>query len=206
MRGANLVFFVTIPAMAGLMVLGTPIVSLLFKQGAFDASAVQSTANCLFYLVLGLWAYTGTRLFVTLHYSLSSFRLPFIAGLISIGINIVLCWSLIEDFGLKGLALSVSLASMAGFGVLFMNMPGTLSRIPLIVSACRALFLSVIMYFFVRWAAKFLLTEEFGKIGLGAGIFACILLGVFCFIVASILFASPEIKMVKQMVKKEPSQ
>lgn len=206
MGGAKLVFFVTIPAMAGLMVLGTPIVTLLFKQGAFDASAVQSTADCLFYLVLGLWSYAGTRLFVTLHYSLSSFRLPFIAGLISIGINLVFCWALIDPFGFKGLAMSVSLASMAGFGVLFVNMPGTLSRIPLIVCACRALFLSVIMYFCVRWAAKLLLTEEFGKLGLGVGVFACILLGVFFFIVASILFASPEIKMVKQMIKKESSQ
>lgn len=203
-KGASLVFFVTIPAMAGLMALATPIVSLLFKQGAFDAPAVQSTSDCLFYLVLGLWAYTGTRLLVTLHYSLSSFRLPFIAGLISIGSNLVLCFFLMEPFGFKGLALSVSISAMAGFGVLFMNMPKTLSRISLIVSACRPVFISVIMFFFVRWTAGFLLTEEYGKIGLGAGIFGCILLGVFFFLLAGIFTASPEIKLMKQMLKKTP--
>jgi putative peptidoglycan lipid II flippase len=201
-RGAGLVLFVTIPAMAGLIALGTPIVSFLFKQGAFDASAVQYTSSCLFFLVLGLWAYTGTRLFVTLHYSLSSFRLPFIAGLFSIGINGVLCRLLIEPMGLEGLALSVSLSSMAGFGVLFMNMPGTFSKAPLIVSACRAVFLSVIMFCLVRWAAGYILTEAYGKIGHGAGIFACILLGVIIFILAGILTKSPEIKMIKEMIKK----
>ena len=204
-KGAGLVFFVTIPAMAGLMALGTPIVSFLFKQGAFDSLAVQNTSTCLFYLALGLWACTGTRLFVTLHYSLSSVRLPFIAGLFSIGINVILCWFLIEPMGFKGLALSVSIASMAGFGLLFMNMPGTISRTGLIVSACRALFLSVMMFCFVRWAAGFLLTEEYGKLGLGAGIFACILLGVLFFLLAGILTASPEIKMIKQMLKKNNS-
>jgi putative peptidoglycan lipid II flippase len=91
-QGASLVFFVTIPAMAGLMALASPLVSFLFEQGAFDARTVSATANCLFYLALGLWAYTGTRLFVTLHYALSSVRLPFVAGLISIALNLLLCF------------------------------------------------------------------------------------------------------------------
>lgn len=203
-KGASLVFFITIPAMAGLMALATPIVSLLFKQGAFDAAAVQSTSDCLVYLVMGLWAYTGTRLLVTLHYSLSSIRLPFIAGMISLGLNLVLCFFLIEPFGFKGLAVSVSISAMAGFGVLFMNMPKTLSKISLIVSACRPVFISVILYFFVRWAAGFFLTEEYGKMGLGVGILGCILVGVLFFLVAGILTASPEIKMIKQMLKKTP--
>ncbi|MCP3944779.1 MAG: murein biosynthesis integral membrane protein MurJ [Desulfobacteraceae bacterium] len=205
-QGARLVFFVTIPAMAGLIVLGPPIVSFLFKQGAFDASAVQNTWNCLFYLILGLWACTGTRLFVTFHYSLSSVRLPFLAGLFSIGINIVLCWFLIEPLGSKGLALAVSLSSMAGFGILFMNMPGIVYRTQLVFCACRAVFLSVMMFYFVRWAAGFLLTERYGKIGLGAGIFVCILLGVSFFWGAGILTINPELKMIKQVLKKNNSQ
>jgi putative peptidoglycan lipid II flippase len=205
-KGAQLIFFVTIPAIAGLLVLGGPIVSLLFKQGAFDALAVDQTAGCLFYLVPGLWAYTGTRLFVTLHYALSSVRLPFVAGLVSIGFNLVLCWFWVNPFGARGLALSVSLSAMAGFGVLFMNMPGILSRRLLIVSACRPVFFSVIMFFFVRWAAQFIVTEEYGKLGLGAGIFVCILLGICCFVLTAVLTASPEIKQIKLMFKKDGSQ
>jgi putative peptidoglycan lipid II flippase len=202
-NGARLVFFVTIPAMAGLIALDEPIVSLLFQQGAFDSLAVKYTADSLFYLVLGLWAYTGTRLFVTLHYSVSSVRVPFFAGLLSIGINIGLCWFLMDFMGFKGLALSVSLASMAGFVFLFMNTPGNLFGAGLIVSTCRSVFLSVIMFFFVRWAGGFLLTEEYGKLGLGAGIFACIFLGIFFFSLAGIIMASPEIKIIKQILKKK---
>jgi len=204
-KGASLIFFVTIPAMAGLMALATPIVSFLFKQGAFDASNVKYTSDCLLYLVPGLWASAGTRLFVTLHYSLSLFRLPFIAGLCSIGVNILFCFFLMEPMGIKGVALSVSLSSMAGFTLLFMGMPGTLSKTRLIVSACRPVFLSVIMFFLVRWAAMFLLTEEYGKTGLGAGLFACIILGVLFFMSAAFFTRSPEIKMIRQMLKKNKS-
>ncbi len=202
-NGARLVFFVTIPAMAGLMALDGPIVSFLFQQGAFDSLAVKQTAGSLFYLVLGLWAYTGTRLFVTLHYSLSSIRTPFFAGLISIGINIVLCWLLKNTMGCRGIALSVSLASMAGFVFLFMNTPGKLFGTSLVVSACRSVFLSVIMFFFVRWTTALVLTEEYGKVGLGAGIFACIFLGILFFSLTSILMACPEITIIRQIYKKD---
>ena len=68
-RGVKFVFFITIPAMAGLMALNEPIVKILFGYGAFDALAVQKTADCLFFLAMGLWAFTGARLFVTLYYS-----------------------------------------------------------------------------------------------------------------------------------------
>lgn len=202
-KGARLVFFVTIPAMAGMAALDKPIVLFLFGQGAFDTSAVQYTTDCLFYLVIGLWAFTGTRLFVTLFYSLEKFWLPFGAGMISIVLNAGLCWFLMEPMGLKGLAFSVSLASMAGFGILFVNTPGSLSRAGLMVSACRSVFLSAIMFCLVRWAAGYILTEAHGKIGLGSGVLACILLGLFFFLVTGTLFSNPELKMLKQLVTKK---
>ncbi len=204
-KGARLVFFVTIPAMAGMVALDRPIVSLLFGQGAFDPSAVQNTTDCLVYLVLGLWAFAGTRLFVTFYYSLESVWLPFVAGIISIVLNGGLCWGLIGPLGIKGLALSVSLSSMAGFGFLFMNTPGTLSRTGLLVSACRSVFLSAILFCLVRWTANFFSIGAYGKLGMGAGIFACILLGVVFFLVAGILSSNPEVKLIKQLLTKNGS-
>ncbi|MCP4671909.1 MAG: murein biosynthesis integral membrane protein MurJ, partial [Desulfobacula sp.] len=52
-NAVRLVFFVTIPAMAGLMALDEQIVSLLFNHGAFSDSAVQYTSSCLFFLCMG---------------------------------------------------------------------------------------------------------------------------------------------------------
>ena len=52
----RLVFFVTLPAMVGLLVLRKPIVVLLFQHGAFDIQATQLTADALLYYGIGLWA------------------------------------------------------------------------------------------------------------------------------------------------------
>ena len=53
------VFFVTLPAMIGLMVLRLPIINLLFQRGAFSAHSAEMTAEALLYYALGLAAFAG---------------------------------------------------------------------------------------------------------------------------------------------------
>ena len=114
----KLVFFITIPSMAGLMVLRKPIVSLLFQYKAFDLNAAEGTGRALFFLCAGLWAFAGTRLFVNYFYALSDTATPFKAGLVSIGINIVLSFFLMQTMGYEGLALSISLSASINFFLL----------------------------------------------------------------------------------------
>jgi putative peptidoglycan lipid II flippase len=199
-NGVRLVMFVAIPAMAGLMVLADPIVWFLFGQGAFDAHAASRTAGCLFYLALGVWAFIGVRLFVTLHYAVDSIWYPFSAGLISVGINLLCAPLLMRVMGVEGLALSVSISSMAGFGFLVCHPPSGMafSRTGLLVSACRALFLSAIMAAFVGWAAGFLVYGSGGKLLLGAGVAACVILGAAVVFLMARILRMPEIDMVRQ--------
>ena len=145
--GVRLVIFAAIPAMAGLMALNGPIVGLLFGQGAFGGHAAAWTAQCLFFLAAGLWAFIGSRVFVTLHYAVGSFRYPFYAGVLSICANLVFASVLTGPMGITGLALSVSLSSAAGFVHLIFRPPAQIrfSRVQMVISACRALFISAIM-------------------------------------------------------------
>ncbi len=200
-NGARLVFFVTIPAMAGLMALDTQVITLLFGRGVFDPESVRRTAACLFFLVTGLWAFTGVRLFVTLYYALSQIKIPFYSGMISIGLNLVLCSVLIEPFGLKGLVISVCLSSVAGFAVLFMNIPGIvkLNKRKIVVSACRSLFLSGIMFVLVRFAGSYMA----GLVKPHTGWYAACTAGLICFGVvfyftANLIISSPELAILKQ--------
>ncbi len=114
----KLVFFITIPSMAGLIVLRKPIVSLLFQYGAFDLNAAEGTGRALFFLCAGLWAFAGTRLFANYFYALSDTATPFKAGLVSIGINIVLSFFLMQTMGYEGLALSISISAAINFFLL----------------------------------------------------------------------------------------
>jgi len=199
-NGVKLVFFITIPAMAGLLALNQTIVAFLFGHGAFNDLAVQHTAECLVFLSLGLWAFTGVRLFVTLYYALSSIRIPFYSGIMTILLNLILCTLFIDSLGLKGLVLSVSVSGMAGFTYLFINIPGAVNidKFEIIVSACRSLFLSVIMFFLVKLAAAFILTAEAGKFWFGTGVIGCIGFGMIFYLSMNILISSPELKMLKK--------
>jgi putative peptidoglycan lipid II flippase len=199
-NAVKLVFFITIPAMAGLMALDEQIVSLLFGHGAFNESAINQTSDCLFFLSLGLWAFTGGRLFVTLYYSLSNIKIPFYSGLLTIGLNLIFCFILMESLGLKGLVLSVSLSAVIGFTVLLVNIPGVvkINKFEIIVSACRSLFLSAIMFFIVQQAAGFIPLPGDSILWFGTGVVVCILVGILFYFIVNYLLSSPEIKILKK--------
>jgi putative peptidoglycan lipid II flippase len=193
------------------MVLREPIVRLLFGQGAFDTSAVTRTADCLLYLALGIGAFIGTRLFVTLHYALNSSRDPFYAGMISLGTNLVCAPVLIYYMGVQGLALAVTISSMAGFFFLMRRpLAGVVvSKTGILVSACRAFFLSVIMFISIQWVKQHLFFDSEGKLLLGIKVMACVFLGMAIVWIGAKLLQLPELSMIghrlNDHMKKEDS-
>ena len=191
----KLVFFITIPAMAGLMALDEQIVSMLFGYGAFNAYAISQTADCLFFLSLGLWTFTGSRLLVTLYYSLSNIKIPFYSGVFSIVLNLFFCLVFVDTLGLKGIVLAVLLSSFAGLFFLLINIPGivNINKIQIIVSACRALFFSAIMYFLVQKMADFILLPGISKIWYGTGVIFSICFGIGFYFIINFLTSSPEL-------------
>src|SRR4030042_6105081 len=66
----RLVFFVTLPALIGLIVLRQPILNLLFQRGAFTARSTEMTAQALLYYSVGLAGFAGGRIILPAFYSL----------------------------------------------------------------------------------------------------------------------------------------
>lgn len=114
----NLVFFITIPAMAGLIVLREPIVGLLFHRGAFDMASLQATAYALFYYSVGLWAFSAVRIVVSTFYALQDTKTPVKMATYAIIANIGLGIILMGPLSHGGLALATSLASIINFVLL----------------------------------------------------------------------------------------
>jgi putative peptidoglycan lipid II flippase len=110
-HGLRLVFFITIPAMTGLIMLKAPIVRLLFERGAFDPITTQRTAEALLYYACGLWAFSGARIVIATFYSLQDTKTPVKIGVICLLVNIALSVILMGPLQHGGLALATSLAS-----------------------------------------------------------------------------------------------
>jgi putative peptidoglycan lipid II flippase len=107
----KLIFFITIPAMTGLIILREPIVRLLFQRGAFDPATTRLTAEALLYYGLGLCAFSGVRIVVATFYALQDTKTPVKVAVISLFVNIVLSLLLMRPMRHSGLALATSLAS-----------------------------------------------------------------------------------------------
>jgi len=110
--GLRLTLFITIPAMAGLMICATPIFSLLFMGGAFDYSKALHSARALQYYSVGLSFVAATRVLVPAFYALGDVRTPVWASLASFLLNLGFSLALMGPLGHGGLALATSLAAL----------------------------------------------------------------------------------------------
>ncbi len=125
----RLLFFITLPAMAGLIALSEPIIHVLLLRGEFTPLAVSETAYALICYSSGLWAFVGYRVVVSVFYSLQDTKTPVKIAVLSILANIVFCLVLIKPMRHGGLALANALAQAVNFLVLFYLLRDRLGRI-----------------------------------------------------------------------------
>ncbi len=124
----RLLLFVTIPASAGLIVLKTPIVGILFEGGKFAAADTGATAAVLATLAAGLFFFAGVRVVVPAFYALKDTRLPVLAALADCATFVLLCAVLTRRLGLPGIGLAASAAAAVNLGILLVVLRGREGR------------------------------------------------------------------------------
>ncbi len=144
----RLLFFITVPAMVGLIALREPIVNALFQRGKFDYIATIGTSEALMYYSLGIWAIVGVRLVTASFYSLQDTKTPVKVAVISVAVNIILSLLLMKPMRHSGLALATAAASSCNFVLLFLflrkRMGGVGSR-AIVSSFAKTALASVVM-------------------------------------------------------------
>jgi len=144
----RLLFFITIPAMAGLIVLREPLVNILFQRGKFDYTATVGTAQALLFYSTGIWAVVGVRVVTVGFYSLQDTRTPVKIAVVAMLTNIVFSIILMKPLKHSGLALANALASGVNFTFLFYFLRKKLKRIDgrrILWSFVKTIFASFIM-------------------------------------------------------------
>lgn len=200
------VFFITIPAMIGLILLREPIVALLFQRGEFDGQATRLTAYALLYYAIGLWAFSGTRIVVATFFALQDTKTPVKAAVVSILANIVIGFILMGPLEHGGLALATSLASVLNLGLLIRALKaklGPLGWTGIAKSVGRTLLGSLSMGIAV-WLIAFIIIPENNAMGphLLLGVIGSIACGLCIYGLFAYLIKSPELTGVFAEVKK----
>src|SRR6266545_2372683 len=114
----RLVAFLNVPSAVGLMVLARPIISLLFEHGRFGAADTDATAEALVFYAIGLYAYSGVKVFAPAFYALDLARVAVWGSVLGMASNVALNVALYPVLGFRGVALGTSLAAGANFAVL----------------------------------------------------------------------------------------
>ena len=114
----SMVFFIILPASAGLCALAVPLTSVLFQRGQFSHEMATHTAVTLLGFIGGLWAGAGVRQTVPVFYALQDTKTPVKVALVALVAYIATALLLFRRLETLGLALAVASASVVNFTVL----------------------------------------------------------------------------------------
>ena len=163
----NLVFLMTLPSACGLIILGEPIIRLLYSRGAFHESDVPMTAYALAGYSIGLTGYAAIKILSPAFYALDDAKTPMIIAVCSIVVNALASYlfrNWLSNFGVSpeypngfghvGVALATSSVALVNFFALALMMRKRIGRIDgkaiisafLRIAAASAV-MSVVCYF-----------------------------------------------------------
>ena len=112
-KGMRLILVINVPAAAGLMVLATPIIRLLFQRGAFLAEDTAEMQPVLVVFAVGLPFFSFVNLVLRAFYAQKDTTTPVRAAVMSFLVNLALSLALMKPLGTVGLALASQVAIVA---------------------------------------------------------------------------------------------
>lgn len=194
---------IVIPCIVGLMVFSTPIITLLFKGGAFDDAAVILTAGAMFYYAPGLIGFAFREILSRVFYSMNDTKTPTINAALAVGANIILNIVLSLAMGINGLALATSISAILGSILLML----ALRRRGSLKLHYRELFFKLIRIGFaslvmgvVSWLSFQLLEKLIGQ---KLGVIIAIGLAAICYGIVIVFMKIPEVDELLAMVKQK---
>lgn len=177
----KLVFLLTIPSACGLIILGEPIVRLLYEGGRFTAIDTNMTAWALSAYSVGLAAYSAIKIISPSFYALDDAKTPMYVSVASILVHIATSFGMMKllstvgvsperpnGYGHVGVALATSTVALINFLALTFLMRRKISRIngrEILSSLFRIVIASATMSA-VAWFSYYFLHQQFGGKGL----------------------------------------
>lgn len=111
-RAVNIILLIMVPAAVAMAILRVPIISIIFKRGAFDNNAVMITGSALLFYCPAMIAYGVRDLLNKAFYSIKDTKTPMVNSLIGVVINIVLNYILVRFMHVAGLTLATSISAI----------------------------------------------------------------------------------------------
>jgi len=118
-EGLRMVMFLCVPATVGLIVLGEPIIRLIYQHGRFGLHDTGATTSALHYYVVGLVAYAAVKVIAPAFYAMNLARIAVVASVTAVIGNVVANSIFHPIYGFRVLAAGTALAALLNCGVLY---------------------------------------------------------------------------------------
>jgi putative peptidoglycan lipid II flippase len=202
----KLVFFVTVPAMVGLLILSRPIIQVLFQRGLFDEQSTAVSASCLFFFSFALPFISGVKILASAFYSLKDTKTPVIVAFFVMLSYVSLAWILKDPMRVGGVALALSISSVLNLfllSVLLERKVGKIEKKEFLASALKSSLAAAVMglavWFFMGHFdfPHLVFLEQLGVL------LAVILVGIIVYLLVSLLFNHEELKGLRDVFSRE---
>lgn len=217
----KLVFLLTVPAACGLIVLGEPIVALIYQGGAFRAFDTDMVAWALAAYSIGLAGYAAIKVLSPSFYALDDAKTPMYISLASVLVHAPVSYGMMvflsgigvtperpNGFGHVGVALATSTVALVNFIALTVMMRRKIGRLngrdiaaAFAKVALASAAMSAVCYFSYRYIAGLFVAETLVSRLLEA--FIPIGLGGVTFLVAAKLLRIGEVEQVISMLRRK---
>ncbi|MBN1438115.1 MAG: murein biosynthesis integral membrane protein MurJ [Anaerolineales bacterium] len=190
------IFFLALPAAAGLILLGRPIVRMIFERGAFDSRSTDMVAWALAFFAIGLVAHSLLEVLNRTFFAMQDTATPVAVSIGGMALNVALSLLLISLFPRLGwmphggLALANSLATIAEMSALILLLRRRIRRLmdrTAWLSLARTALASAVMA-----AALWIWIGAAGHLSVWIQGLGGLLAGTGIFGAASLLIGSPE--------------
>ena len=214
----KLVMLLAIPSACGLVVLGEPIVRLIYERGEFDAFDTNMVAWALTAYSLGLAGYAAIKVLSPAFYALDDAKTPMYVSLASIAIHVVTSFGMMQllstvgqsaerpnGYGHAGVALATSIVALINFIALAYLMRRRISRIngrDILASLVKVFVASAVMSA-AAYGVYVLLHRSLGAAGFMIRLvetFVPIAIGGVAFIIAARLLGIEELRKITRAI------
>jgi putative peptidoglycan lipid II flippase len=199
----NLTLFLAMPATLGLILLGRPIIALLFEGGEFTAESTSLAAWALTWYAVGLIGHSVVEVVTRAFFALKDTRTPALVGAGAMVLNVIFSLTFTRLFGAwgwmphGGLALANSLATaieMLGLVIILRRRLDGLDARNVIGSLWRSALAAVGMGFavFALLSGAQAVSAPLGLVGLGGAV-----VGAVVYFLFALILRSPEIMLLR---------
>lgn len=217
----KLVFLLTIPAACGLIVLGEPIVALIYQGGAFRAFDTNMVAWSLAAYSIGLAGYAAIKVLSPSFYAMDDARTPMFISIATIAVHAPVSFGMMyllsgigvsaerpNGYGHVGVALATSAVALVNFTALTYFMRKKIGRLngrdilgAFVRVAIASAVMTLVCYLSYRAVAAFFNEENIGVRMLEA--FIPIGLGGLAFFIMAKLLRISEVEQVVSMLRRK---